>query len=299
MVNAVAQSLADKARKVAALPINTALAKSMSMESLLQRKAEVLESNGEQELPPPILTVQFGEKNSPVPDGQQKDYGLEFHDHSSLGISWGWNCDLNKLLCGRTRAKGDDKYLKTFVIPDRHGKCPNAPAPAVWQVSIPPGDYTVKFSSTDTNEKHGATGLGCTVQGVRMGDLPAQNSCADGEDSECYILPKLTVSAGELFQIAGSHAKGCGGLNYVSFYPASEARAASLATYVPLEANTIDQSFLDSEADLEKFLEGIASENRDVIATSVNAGYIDFAMNWLCSISKMNVTNYFLFATGT
>ena len=33
----------------------------------------------------------------------------------------------------------------------------------------------------------------------------------------------------------------------------------------------------------------MANRDRDVIAASVNAGYIDFAMNWLCSISEMGI----------
>jgi len=45
-------------------------------------------------------------------------------------------------------------------------------------------------------------------------------------------------------------------------------------------------------------LQSIADENRDVIAASVNAGYIDFAMNWLCSISEMGLTVRLMSATA-
>ena len=92
--------------------------------------------------PEPFLTIQFGTADSPVPDGQYKDYGLPYAEHKALGISWGWNCDLDELDSAREREVGDNIYLRSFIIPDRRGKC-HASAP-IWSISLPAGNYTVK-----------------------------------------------------------------------------------------------------------------------------------------------------------
>ena len=55
--------------------------------------------------------------------------------------------------------------------------------------------------------------------------------------------------------------------------------------------------FAQREAELNSYLERIADENNDVIVTSVNAGYLDMAMNWACSISQMDIKNYVFMAT--
>ncbi len=44
-----------------------------------------------------------------------------------------------------------------------------------------------------------------------------------------------------------------------------------------------------AEPALDQFLQSVANDRRDVIAASVNEGYISFAMNWLCSISDMGI----------
>lgn len=50
---------------------------------------------------------------------------------------------------------------------------------------------------------------------------------------------------------------------------------------------------------MEKFLRNVADEDRTVVALSVNKGYLEFALNWACSISTLNppVTNYFFIAS--
>lgn len=56
---------------------------------------------------------------------------------------------------------------------------------------------------------------------------------------------------------------------------------------------------LQAEQELNEFLLSVADDRKNVIATSVNAGYIDFAANWLCSISKMDIDNFFFIATDS
>lgn len=266
-----------------------------SLEKLMaQRKDSDADTQGKS-TPVPILTIHFGHKDSPVPEGAQQDYGQLFHENSTLGLGWGWNCDLHKIGSTRERDVGD-KYLRSFVIPDRHGKC--AVSVPVWRVSLPAGSYTVRFSTTDTKNYEGASNQGCRVQGVPVGDLPAENSCAQGEDNACLVLRNVTVEEGGTFEIRGAYQAQCSGVNYVAFYTASDETAVALSTFSPIVKNVVDDSVAQSDPELNEFLLSIADENRDVIVTSVNAGYIDFAMNWLCSISKMGITNYFLVATG-
>ena len=92
----------------------------------------------------PILTIKFGTKDSPVPEGQYKDYGLPYQKHPALGLSWGWNCDLDSLEGARERTRGgSDLYLRSFVIPDRHAQCQGIETP-IWRISLPAGEYTVR-----------------------------------------------------------------------------------------------------------------------------------------------------------
>lgn len=57
-------------------------------------------------------------------------------------------------------------------------------------------------------------GKGCYVQGIRVGDLPVQNSCSEGPDTTCRFLPSVAVTQGEVLKVSGSYAK-----SYVSFNP--------------------------------------------------------------------------------
>ena len=75
----------------------------------------------------------------------------------------------------------------------------------------------------------------------------------------------------------------------VQFFKSDVDTSIALSTFTPLVTNLVDPKMLLAEPTLDTFLKSVVDENGDVIAASVNAGYIDFAMNWLCSISKMNI----------
>ena len=190
---------------------------------------------------PPLFSINFGTEESTVAPSQYKDYGLPYNMHEEAGyMKWGWNCDLHAIHSTRERRVPGSPELKAFVIPDRHNKCVD---PLVWRISIPAGDYTVRISSADL-ELPAENGAGCIAQGVRLGDLPTENLCDQGEDNSCYILPHVTVHDDDGFFVAGSYATDCKGLNYIEFYQASNATAIALSTFVPLEANVVDPAVL-------------------------------------------------------
>jgi hypothetical protein len=94
--------------------------------------------------PQPFLTIQFGPAEMTVPEGSYRDAGTPYARHDALGVSWGWNCDLDKLQSLRMRDVGEPQVLRGFVIPDRQGTCSRAP---IWSISLPEGEYTIKIRS--------------------------------------------------------------------------------------------------------------------------------------------------------
>ena len=260
-----------------------------SMADLVARASK----SGGRQLPAPIVTINFGSHDSPTRDGELKDYGLEYAEKSDLGLSWGWNCDLQRLSSTRDRASGEE-YLRSMIIPDRHGNCK---APLKWEISLPAGDYTVAFSTTDT-EDNGSEASSCTVQGIEVAQLPTENTCSTDSDLSCFILRNISVVEGTPLRLTGSYQQGCKSVNYIRFYEASDDVALGLSTFKTLDGGELAGAKNSDDAALDKFLGTIANDERDVIAASVNAGYIDFAENWLCSVSKMSLTNYFFIATG-
>jgi len=114
-----------------------------SLESFIHSDSDV-ESAHANPAPPPFLTIKFGTKDSPVAPDQYKDYGTKYAEHPAMGISWGWNCDLHELSSTRERNVGD-KYLRSFIIPDRHGQC--KVTEPTWSIALPAGEYTVKIRS--------------------------------------------------------------------------------------------------------------------------------------------------------
>ena len=186
----------------------------------------------EDTLPKPILAVSFGTTQSPVPKHMVRDYGGTYtadEDHSS-GLSWGWNCNLHAR--GSTRVRdtsalptdtnhdivsdgGSKSYLRSIVIPDRRFSCHHEP---LWRVSLPKAHYTIRISATDlANAKDPFLGHGCRVHGVKLGALPAENSCATTFDPACFILPNVYVGEGDL-EISGSYHDGCRSLNYIGLF---------------------------------------------------------------------------------
>jgi len=186
----------------------------------------------EDTLPKPILAVSFGTTTSPVPNHMVRDSGRIYvsADKDSGLLSWGWNCDLH--IRGSTRLRetselptninhgivsdsGPKSYLRSVVIPDRHFSCHHEP---LWRVSLPKASYTIRISTTDLlNMTDPFLGNGCRVHGVKLGALPAENSCATTFDPACFILPNVYVGEGDL-EISGSYHDGCRSLNYIGLF---------------------------------------------------------------------------------
>jgi rhamnogalacturonan II specific xylosyltransferase len=282
-----------KKRSFVMVPVASADAGTQSMENIVTARMSTQKSPSVTALPPPILSMKFGTKDSPTAKGQHKDYGLIFAPHEA-GLSWGWNCDLHRIGSNRERTIGDD-ILRSFIIPDRHDKCKTKTP--IWQISLPPGNYTVRVSTTDPEDYSSSSSAGCFIQGIRLGDISLYNTCAAGNDTACVIFPNIQIEEDKMFQISGSYRSGCKKINYVSFYSADQNTALALATYKEVVKTSVDSQVITQEKDLYNFLSKVANSKHDVIATSVNAGYIDFAMNWICSISKLNITHFFFIAT--
>ena len=83
------------------------------------------------------------------------------------------------------------------------------------QVSLPAGVYTVRISTTDPEYPTADNGKDCRVQSIPLSQLPLENSCAEGEDVECFVLPRVAVRPGEEFEIEGSYEGGCKALNSI------------------------------------------------------------------------------------
>jgi hypothetical protein len=199
--------------------------------------------------PPPVISVKFGHRSSNVAAGQYLDYGAPYAVRdNATGMRWGWNCNLDRLLS--TRDGGGTSSLRSLVVVDRLGKCKLSPT--TWRISVPPGDYTVRISGANPENRgaaaDGGGAAGCIAAGVRLGSLSAANRCNVTEDNSCYVLPRVSVGGGvggegptaTDFAIQGSWARGCRSLNSVEFYEASEANAIALSTYPPLHYNVVD-----------------------------------------------------------
>lgn len=66
----------------------------------------------------------------------------------------------------------------------------------------------------------------------------------------------------------------------------------------PDEPYCPDCQFVHNEQSLDVMLYKHASKTtRSVVVATVNAGYIDFAMNWQCSLRRVGITNYIFHAT--
>jgi len=214
-------------------------AASETLEWILERHRA--ENKATFEVPPPIIAINFGTADSPIGPGQHKDSGQLFEQHPEVGYGWGWNCDLQEVDSTRARENVEvDVAMRSVVIPDRHHKCVYEPS---WSIDLKPGNYTVKVSSTDV-DYHLSSGSGCHVQGVKLGDLPSENTCATDEDVACVLLPRILVRPGELLEIYGSYRGGCDSLNYVEIYEADDNIAAALSTFQPLETNIVDPAML-------------------------------------------------------
>jgi hypothetical protein len=221
-------------------------------------------------------------------------FSSSFSPQNSNVYSWGWNCDLHANEDARVRTTGKVDFLKFLVVPNRHNGCGFAP---VWRLSLPAGHYTVRFSATDPENLYQDSG-GCKIQGYRIGDLLVQNSCGTETDPACVVLRDITVQPTEQWlELEADYQDGCFSVNYIQIFAFDKDTALALSTFQAPKMNIVDPDLKQQETYLDQFLAQLANDHGDIIAASVNAGYISFAMNWLCSISTMDIENYFLIAT--
>lgn len=259
----------------------------------------------------PLVKLDFGTQVSRVASGFLKADGSTFGEgpgDGHQGFIYGWNCNLNNK--DSTRSRGTLWYKQKFpakfdlmddlVIPDRNGRCALG-KPLKFMLEVPAGKYVIKISFMDTTAGSISDSAGCHVQGVRVGSQTVKTSCNTREDSACQVF---TVEVGQQqhknrIHIGGSFKTGCKAVNYMEVYPYKPDLAASLITYEPIKSGHRDEAMAQKiSPSLKAMLSKVVDPQTNIIAvTSVNAGYIDMASNWLCSMRKLGIKNYILYAT--